>query len=122
MLFSLIQLALLVLGLAGVLILFLGVKRELHKQALNNHARIAEVLARLRDAERPAPEPLSEQAPAPLGVRSGLNLNKRIQALRLHRRGEDVGHIAAALGIPRSEVELMVRVHLMSAKRASRFA
>ena len=38
--------------------------------------------------------------------------------MRLLRRGEDVGHIAAALGVLRAEVELLVRVQQMSTKRA----
>jgi DNA-binding NarL/FixJ family response regulator len=48
-----------------------------------------------------------------------MNLSKRLQALRLLRRGEDIGHVAAALGISRREVELLVRVQEFSAKRAA---
>lgn len=48
-------------------------------------------------------------APAP--ARSGLNLSKRTQALRMHRSGQDPAGIAAALELPRSEVELLVKVH-----------
>jgi len=44
-------------------------------------------------------------------ARPGMNLSRRVQALRLLRRGEDLGHIAAALGVPRNEVELVVRIH-----------
>jgi hypothetical protein len=43
--------------------------------------------------------------------RRGLNLSRRSQALRLHRRGEGVGEIAATLGIPVQEVQLLIRVH-----------
>ena len=42
--------------------------------------------------------------------RSGLNLTKRSQALQMHRRGEAPLEIAAALSIPRNEVELLVKV------------
>jgi hypothetical protein len=45
----------------------------------------------------------------PLG--SGLNLNKRSIALQMHRRGESPVQIAAALNIPRNEVELLLKVH-----------
>jgi len=46
--------------------------------------------------------------PAP--PRSGLNLSKRSQALQMFRRGETPLDIAAALSIPRNEVELLVKV------------
>jgi hypothetical protein len=55
--------------------------------------------------------------PAPL--RAGLNLNKRVHAMRMLRRGEDVGHIAAALGVPRREVELMIRVQSIGKAKAA---
>ncbi len=41
----------------------------------------------------------------------GLNLSKRSQALRMHRMGEPPERIAAALEIPRQEVELLLKVH-----------
>jgi hypothetical protein len=43
--------------------------------------------------------------------RAGLNLAKRGQVLRMHRRGESAGQIAAGLAIPRSEVDLLLKVH-----------
>ncbi len=42
---------------------------------------------------------------------SGMNLSKRTQALRMSRRGERPEQIAAALGLPKKEVELLVKVH-----------
>jgi hypothetical protein len=47
-------------------------------------------------------------APAP--ARSGLNLSKRTQVLRMHRAGQDSAGIAAVLALPRSEVELLIKV------------
>lgn len=47
-------------------------------------------------------------APAP--ARSGLNLSKRTHVLRMHRAGQDSAGIAAALALPRSEVELLIKV------------
>jgi hypothetical protein len=41
----------------------------------------------------------------------GLNLTKRSQALRMHRRGEAADQIASALELPRQEVELLIKVH-----------
>jgi hypothetical protein len=39
-----------------------------------------------------------------------LNVNKRSQALQMHRRGAAPPEIAAALSIPQTEVELLVKV------------
>jgi len=41
----------------------------------------------------------------------GLNLSKRSQALRMHRRGESIEQIATSLAVPRQEVDLLVKVH-----------
>lgn len=43
--------------------------------------------------------------------KGGINLSRRSQALRLHRRGEPPNEIAAALGIPVQEVHLLIKVH-----------
>ena len=57
------------------------------------------------------------QKSPPVGVlepalpRPGLNLSKRSQALRLHRRGESAEKIAAELQLPRQEVDLLLKVH-----------
>jgi hypothetical protein len=62
--------------------------------------------ARLRDLERnPVPAAL------PGMPRPGMNLTKRTQALRLHRQGEPPERIAAALELPRQEVDLLLKVH-----------
>jgi hypothetical protein len=52
-------------------------------------------------------EPAAGAAPP----RLGLNLSKRSQALRMHRRGDPPEQIAAALGIPLQELDLLVKVH-----------
>ena len=41
---------------------------------------------------------------------AGLNLTKRAQALRLHRRGDSPDQIAALLGVPLQEVDLLLKV------------
>jgi len=53
--------------------------------------------------------------PAP--ARSGLNLSKRTQVLRLHRAGQDSAGIAATLALPRSEVELLIKVHRIAVEQ-----
>jgi hypothetical protein len=50
-------------------------------------------------------------APAPISPRAGLNLDKRSQVLRMHRRGEQPARIAAFLEVPQPEVELLIKVH-----------
>ena len=49
--------------------------------------------------------------PSPTAVRPGMNLNKRSQALQLYRRGEPPEAIAAALSIPKQEVDLLIKIH-----------
>jgi len=106
----LIQYVLLALGLMASLLLFLSVKREIR----NSQRRMEQMAAELG-------EKAAQEAPvfAPSPARSGMNLNKRVLAIRLLRRGEDVAHIAAALGVPRSEVELLVRVQQFVAASAA---
>jgi DNA-binding NarL/FixJ family response regulator len=48
---------------------------------------------------------------APTPARSGLNLSKRTQVLRMHRMGQGNAGIAADLALPRSEVDLLIKVH-----------
>ena len=67
--------------------------------------------------EEPAHAPAPSSTPR---VSSGINMSKRIQAIRMLRHGENSAHIAAALGMSRREVELVIRVYQMSADRAAR--
>ncbi len=63
--------------------------------------------AQVHDLQRvPAAAPVDPAVP-----RAGLNLSKRSQAIRLHRRGESAEQIASQLQIPRQEVELLLKVH-----------
>ena len=86
------------------LLLFLSLKAEFLRTTRRERRRVDEALARLEEAHDTAVES------APAAAASGINLNRRVQALRLLRKGEDVSRIAAILGVPRSEVELLVRV------------
>ncbi len=62
--------------------------------------------AQFRDVEH---QSLAVSVPAI--PRSGLNLGKRTQVLRMHRSGEAPDRIAAALEIPQQEVDLLLKVH-----------
>ena len=45
---------------------------------------------------------------------NGINLTKRAQVLRMHRRGEPVSSIAAALETPSGEIALLLKVHAIT--------
>src|SRR5450755_3492490 len=106
-------LALIASGCVVCLSVFLALKGEIRKirsrmanQDLN--IKMEEMHTRLREAEERAGMLV---APAP--VRSGLNLNKRSQAIRMSRRGERPDAIAASLSLPRRQVDLLLKVHGM---------
>jgi hypothetical protein len=66
-------------------------------------ASLEGLAAQIRDVQ-------TAPAAVPAAYRTGLNLSKRSQALRMHRRGEPVAEIAAALELPHQEVELLIKV------------
>jgi hypothetical protein len=68
-------------------------------------AQMAGLSARVLDAEDRAGVLVPPTPP-----RSGLNLNKRSQAIRMSRRGEQAEKIAASLNLPQREVELLLKV------------
>jgi len=82
--------------------------QELSEESIRSLQAALEALsAQMRDLPRDAaPGP----APSPL-FKSGLNLNKRSQVLRMHRRGDRPEEIAAALELPLQEVDLLLKVH-----------
>jgi hypothetical protein len=104
------------IGLALCLHLFITLKRDQRA----GEVRLAKKLAVLEVDWQGKIESLDERwkelaqisnllVPPP-PPRSGLNLSKRSQALERHRRGETPPEIAAALAIPRNEVELLIKV------------
>jgi hypothetical protein len=121
-LMALLPYLLIAAGSLSTLALFWTLKREISRYANRDKRRVEEMMARLTEADRPAqPAPVGDTevvfVPAPL--RAGLNLNKRVHAMRMLRRGEDIAHIAAALGVPRKEVELLIRVQSIGKARAA---
>ncbi|HUB82914.1 MAG TPA: hypothetical protein VMB03_29145 [Bryobacteraceae bacterium] len=70
------------------------------QSAMDGHA------GRLSDLEHQPPSGVAPPVP-----RAGLNLCKRSQALRMHRKGDPPERIAAALEIPQQEVDLLIKVH-----------
>ncbi|MGE5567846.1 MAG: hypothetical protein ACM3S5_02310 [Rhodospirillales bacterium] len=106
---------LLAVSLGLCLHLFVTLKREIQagrrKQAAleaaldRMNSGIGEVSAKLAETEE---RTMMLVAPPP--PRAGMNLGTRSQALRMWRRGNTPQQIAAALGIPEKEVELLVKV------------
>lgn len=89
-----------------------AVRREVREAGLARDAAV-EALGSRMDALAAR---LEEVRTIPHGAvappeRGGINLSRRSQALRLHRRGDSAGEIAVALGIPVQEVQLLIKVH-----------
>ena len=109
--------AALALGLVGCLALFFALKLEIRRleahAAKREQAQARVWTARLEILERKQGE-LEETAQfmAPPGPpASGFNLTRRSQAIQMFRRGETPEQIARTLGVPRNEVDLLLKVH-----------
>jgi hypothetical protein len=74
--------------------------QSLHQELVSLAAHLAGQLQEVRIESPPAGVP-----------RPGLNLSKRSQALRMHRRGDAPAEIASALGVPLQEIDLLLKVH-----------
>lgn len=111
-------------GLALCLYLFLGAKHEARRTSrrlAENRQEVDRALESIRQAVDQIRAGLCEVSEvssklvAPPPTASGLNLTKRSQALRMHRRGESPEYIAAALVMPQGEVELLLKVEQIGA-------
>jgi DNA-binding NarL/FixJ family response regulator len=114
-------------GLGLCLYLFLSAKREVRRaarEAADNRRAVDSEIASVRQSIEQIRGELaqlsqeSSRLVEPPPTASGLNLTKRSQVLRLYRRGESPGHIAAALSMPQGEVELLLKVEQMGAETA----
>jgi len=76
--------------------------------------QIAELQSGLEECRRRG------NAGSPAASMTALNLTRRVQAIRLSRRGDSPGEIAAALGIPQGEVELLLKVRQMASETGGR--
>jgi hypothetical protein len=121
---SLLLDALLAVGLIASLCLSLGAQRAIQRQARKHRKAVEELAGRIaaaspvvaRAPQEPPPETVRSSSS---GVRPMLNLNQRVQALRLLRRGQDIGHVSAVLGMTRKEIELLMRVQELAAARTA---
>ena len=116
--------ALAVVALAVSVYALLQSQKMFHAAKLTNQALRAECAAAIEQAQAQfqaiasAPETKTETERLPIpaeilpGVpKSSMNVTRRSQALRLHRKGDSTEQIAAALEVPRQEVDLLVKIH-----------
>ncbi len=110
------------LALAGVALSFVSLfhatasLRVLERRTHSRQTRLEDALAAADTAIQGLAaqvRQIHEQSPGipSSAPRPGLNLSTRSQALRMHRRGETPGQIAAVLQVPVQEVELLLKVH-----------
>lgn len=106
------------LTLTGALLLYFSVQRDLSRLraslAAEKEARAA-AEAELRQEIRRLENELEEERRAALSraapPQQSMNLSKRSQALRMHRLGRPPEEIARTLGLTRTEVDLLLKVH-----------
>ncbi len=115
---SLISYGILVVGAVACAILFVTLKRDVQNHERRQRKQLDSLAEALRQEMRQMASKEPELPSAPVPPRAGFNLNKRIQAIHMLRRGEDQAHISAALSIPRKELELLVRVQGLTAARS----
>ena len=109
-------------GLIACLLIFLSLKQEIQRlklrldrqqadeatSARDLKLRLEAMTLRLRDSEDRAGVLVAPEPP-----RSGLNLTKRSQVIRMSRRGERAENIAASLSLPRGEVDLLLKINAL---------
>lgn len=110
MIHSLIPYVLLTLGLSASLALFVSLKRDLRSAAIRDSRKMEAMACKIAETSVPRE---AEMVYIPAAPRPGMNVTKRVHAMRMVRRNEDVSRIAAALNVPRREVELLIRVQSM---------
>jgi hypothetical protein len=86
---------------------------ELHEETCRlSDAKVAALQSKLDALAAEIASSAEQAATAPAAsVKPAMNLNKRSHALRLHRRGDPPEAIAAHLGLPVQEVDLLIKVH-----------
>jgi len=125
LLHPLLSYALMAVGLGLCLYLFMTLKVEIRRllpgrvedqqrvEALESALAEARLTVQQLENDLREVERQTGMLVAPAPARSGLNLSKRTQVLRLHRSGESSAAIATSLGLPRGEVDLLIKVHGM---------
>lgn len=106
------------LTLVGALLLYFSVRREmaalragLAAEKESRTAALAELRHALEQLEEQMEEELREALVRAAPPQQSMNLSRRSQALRMHRLGEPPEKIARTLGLSRTEVDLLLKVH-----------
>jgi hypothetical protein len=115
-----------VVGLIATMVLFSSIKMEIAKcrarivtletgrEADQLSIRVLSTeLEKLRASMRALETPKPVPAPRLL-AQGGINLTKRAQALRMHRRGETLPSIAAALETPINEIAMILKIQMLT--------
>ena len=111
---AVLVLATAVLSLAAMLRAGLALKAatEMNEEGWRNaKAKMDQLEVKIEELAAHAVAAAAEPVAVAASVRPAMNLNKRSQALRLHRRGDPPEAIAAALDLPVQEVDLLIKVH-----------
>ena len=103
----------LALAMVGSLILSFSYKFELRQARRTAEASSEALASHVREMELSIgrfQEKVDDISARPTPGNPGMNLGRRVKVLRMHRRGESLETIAAALDTPRNEVELLIRL------------
>jgi hypothetical protein len=114
MVFSAAFLVAIVCGGAALLLARMAVEaaRRANAVGAKTQVTVETLMVRVESLEQQAMEMRRQPVEAmPVTGLSALNLNKRAQVLRMHRRGDSSDRIASLLEIPRQEVDLLIKVH-----------
>ena len=114
MVFSAAFLVAIVCGGAALLLARMAIEaaRRANAVGAKTQVTVETLMVRVESLEQQAMEMRRQPVEAmPVTGLSALNLNKRAQVLRMHRRGDSSDRIASLLEIPRQEVDLLIKVH-----------
>jgi hypothetical protein len=99
--------------MTACLAMSLSMKREV--DAIRRSTREAAAASAAALAAQPAaPKREGEGNELPFVSGQDLNLTRRAQAIRMQRRGESAATIAAALRVPRNEIELLLKIQTLA--------
>lgn len=117
---TLVHCATLAIALAVCVYLFVSVKRDVHvlearylRRGENLRKQLKELAEELEIVRKEIEK--MDQRPDPAAIARSLGSGIRIQALRMIKHGQPPQHISAALGMTRTEVELLVKVQRLMA-------
>lgn len=118
MVFPIVTLVLLALSIAGCLAQYYLLKREIWQQrqkAAQDVAALRQSLETVSAKLAQLQEDMQLQDASPgLPDTGGLNFSRRTRVLRMHRRGDRPDQIAAALGVPLNEVNLLLKLQQLT--------